>query len=218
MNVKGKKGAGASVFWDSGSTSNFVREGYAKSMGFTGRIEHLCVTTLGGDVKDITVTTYTCSLRDTDNKLNEFEAYGLDSITGVLTHMKFPSIKKLFPNLSNTIIRNLMRGNVVDFLIGLKHPSWQPDKAERAKGEGDFWIYRGKFGQCLGGRHPDIVEGTCRSDSFFTLNFVYHVNITRRDPTPHALTFCSERVTAYTHKAGFCETTQLGQTVCQPTS
>ena len=218
MNVKShRKGKEASVFWDGGSTSDFVREGYAKAMGFTGKIEHLCVTTLGGVVKDITVTTYSCSLRDTDNKLEEFEAYGLESITGVLTHISPTTIKKLFPNLSSKTIDLLIRGKIVDFLLGLKRPSWQPERAERAKGKGDLWIYRGKFGQCLGGRHPEIVEGTRHSDCHFTVNFVYYANVVKRDPTPHSLAFCSDRVSAYTHKAGFCETTQLGQTVCQAT-
>ncbi len=32
---------------------------------------------------------------------------------------------------------------------------------------------------------------------------------------PHSLDFCSERVSAYTHKAGFCESTRMGRNACQ---
>ena len=107
------------------------------------------------------------------------------------------------------------RGKGVDFLIGMKHPSWHPERAERARGSGDLWLFRGKFGSCIGGRHHEIKEETQRSDSLFSVNFAYHVNIVNETVVPHALDFCSERVSSYTHKSGFCESAMLGQSVCQ---
>ena len=44
-----KHGIFASVFWDLGCSSNFVREAFAKQMGYAGKEEHLCVTTLGNN-------------------------------------------------------------------------------------------------------------------------------------------------------------------------
>ena len=210
-----KKGMFASVFWDLGCTSNFVREEYAKLMGFKGKKERLCVTTLGGVVTDYTVTTYKCFLRDEDNVLRNFEAYGLKNITGSLTPIDTPKIKELFPHLTDKVVQYLERGKGVDFLIGMKHPSWHPERAERARGSGDLWLFRGKFGSCIGGRHHEIKEETQRSDSLFSVNFAYHVNIVNETVVPHALDFCSERVSSYTHKSGFCESAMLGQSVCQ---
>ena len=47
MQVKAcKKGLTASVFWDLGCTSNFVREQFAKACGFKGKSKKLIVKTL----------------------------------------------------------------------------------------------------------------------------------------------------------------------------
>ena len=77
MRVSGmKKGTFATVFWDLGSTSNFVREGYAQQCGFKGRTEKLCVTTLGGVTTEYRmVTTYACYFRDEDGIAIEFRAH-----------------------------------------------------------------------------------------------------------------------------------------------
>ena len=79
-----KKGVTAIVFYDGGCTSDFVKVSYAKKMGFKGKVERLSVTTLGGVVTDLTVMTYTCSLRDEDGILHEFEAYGLESVLSLI--------------------------------------------------------------------------------------------------------------------------------------
>ena len=63
----------ASVFWDLGCSSNFVRESFAKKMGFKGRKETLSVVTLGGVVTDYhEVTTYTCYLRSVSSEEMSF--------------------------------------------------------------------------------------------------------------------------------------------------
>ena len=49
MNVSSyKRGISVTVFWDLGSSSNFVLDSNAKKSGFEGREEHLSVTTLVG--------------------------------------------------------------------------------------------------------------------------------------------------------------------------
>ena len=206
MRVDGfKKGKVASVFWDLGCTSNFVREGYAKLCGFKGYKENLSVTTLGGVLTDYSsVTTYKCSIRDKDGERQHFEAYGLDCITGNLTMIDLIKIKKLFPHLADKDIRNLDRLGQVDILIGMEHPSWHPERAEKAKGGGDLWLFRGRFGSCIGGRHPEMKEGTCRSDSLFSVKHVYSSQVLVRPleekGTCHMLEFCSDRVSKYVYE------------------
>ena len=108
-------------------------------------------------------------------------------------------IQELFPRLDDKTIQSLLRTNNVDLLIGAKHPSWHPDKAEPAVGDkGDLWLYRGRFGVCIGGRHPTINEKTQRSDSLFHVNHTYHIKI--RSPNSvasHELEFCLDRVALY---------------------
>ena len=201
MNVKSsKKGAVASVFWDLGCTSNFVREAYAKLCCFKGFQENLSVKTLGGVVTDYcSVTTYKCYLRDVDGALQVFDAYGLESITGALTQIEVGVIRRLFPHLDDQTISSLKRASNVDFLIGMKHPSWHPERAERAKDGGDLWLYRGRFGVCIGGRHPQIEEGTRRSDSLFSVKHTYHADVLgyRVDAISHELEFCPKRCASY---------------------
>ena len=215
MNVSvTKSGKSASVFWDLGCSSNFVREEFAKQMGFSGKEEHLCVTTLGNVTTDYHVITYTCSMLDVNGEEYEFKAYGMDSITGALTRIGEGLVKKFFPHLPHDFVSKLLRRSKVDFLIGMKHPSWHPDKAERSQEGGDIWLYRGIFGTCVGGRHPNINEETRRSDSLFSVNFVYHANVNRVEEVPHSLVFCPERVAHYVHKTGYCENAYFGKSIC----
>ena len=187
----------ANVFWDLGSTSNFVTNKFAEKCGFKGKREDLNVTTLGGVTKDLTMTLYQCSLRDADGNMEKFEAYGMETITGGHKKICASKIKELFPHLTDQMIKILQRGEDVDILMGIGHLSWHPERVERAKGGGDFWICRGKFGSCLGGRYPGIVEKTYKSDSLFHVNQTYHAVTTRKDPQSHQLEFCKGRADAY---------------------
>ena len=198
MQVKGaRKGVVASVFWDLGCTSNFVRDDFAKLCGFKGRKEDLSVTTLGGVVSDMSVITYKCSLRDVNGNLEFFEAYGMDTITGTLSKISPSRIRKLFPHVSDESIRSLLRGDCVDVLIGISHPSWHPERVEKAKGGGDFWLYRGKFGACVGGRYQGMKEGTHRSKSLFSVNQSFHIvshPLLPDQSVSHELEYCPKRV------------------------
>ena len=141
MKVRAPKGYIASVFWDSGATSNFIREAFAKLCGFKGHKETLSVTTLGGVVtKYLVVTAYSCFLMDEDGIMVSFKAYDLECITGAVSRIPPSKMKKLFPNISTKMISCLERESRVDVLIGLPHPSWHPERAEKAAGDGDLWI------------------------------------------------------------------------------
>ena len=211
------KETAASVFWDLGSTSNFVREAFAKKMCFKGHQQQLCVTTLNGVVTDYEVTTYKCYIRDQNNDIYYFEAYGLECVTGALSSIDAASIKKLFPQLSEEAVASLLRAPVVDYLIGMGHPSWHPKRLERSSMGGDIWLYGGLFGSCVGGRHPDIREETRRSDQYFTVNFVYHADVSVVEKVgDHAFQYCPRRVASYIHKAGYCERLVAGQPLPRP--
>ena len=201
MNVRVSKRMWASVFWDLGSTSNFIRESFARACGFKGQEKTLSVVTLGGVEKDyLTVVSYNCRLTGIDGKVYSFTAYGMENITGALSVLKREVVQSLFPRLDDVTVQNLLRGANVDFLIGMKHPSWHPERAESAGGsDGDLWLYRGRFGVCIGGRHPMIMEETHKSDSLFHVNHVYHVNRLRSQDscTSHELQFCPNRVVGY---------------------
>ena len=200
MQVRVSRRRWASVFWDLGSTSNFIREAFAQSCGFKGREEMLSVTTLGGVETDhYKVILYTCRLMSVDGKVYQFEAYGLESITGTLSMLRQEVIQELFPQLDIKTIQSLLRNADVDVLIGAKHPSWHPERVEPAVGEdGDLWLYNGRFGVCIGGRHPMIKETTRKSDSLFHVNHMYHVNVhSPNSITSHELEFCPDRVNQY---------------------
>ena len=148
---KQRRGQYSPLLWDIGCTSNFVPEAHTKQCGFKGTPKQLSVTTLGGVTTDyLSVMVYTCFLREADGTLQTFEAHGMESITGALTQLNSGIIKRIFPHLDEHKIRQLKRADQVDFLIGIKHASWHPERAERTK-DGDFWVYRGRFGVCGGG-------------------------------------------------------------------
>ena len=92
-------------------------------MRFRGRRQCLCFTTLSGVVTDYKVTTYNCFIRDRSNKVYNFEAYGLECVTGSLSTIDSGSIKRLFPDISEAEVQSLVRAPNVDFLIGMSHPS-----------------------------------------------------------------------------------------------
>ena len=147
-----RKRTQASVFFDAGSDSNFVNERYAMQQNFKGEKVNLCVRTLGGEEKNfIEVTVYTCFLVDTNGETVEFEAYGMKTITDSVTQLDLTTIQRLFPHLPRREVNQIMRGGQVDFLIGMYYASWHPNRAEKSEGGGDLWVYRNRFGVCIGG-------------------------------------------------------------------
>ena len=222
MDVPGpRKGVSCKVFFDLGSTSHFVREAFAKLMKFKGVRVRLCVTTLAGVVTEYVVTKYTCSMRDKNNQLFHFSAYGLESVTGTLGGLDSRLIKRWFPNLADVDVEYLKRtSSNVDYLIGAQKPSWHPVRTERAEHGGDLWLFEGQFGMCLSGSHPDIRETSeKRSVHYFDVNFELETLADKPElPSSHTLEYCPERVKSYVHKSGFCESSHLGQPVCNPSA
>ena len=199
MQVPVVKSKLASIFYDLGCSSNFVRDEFAKSCGFKGIQQKLSVKTLGGVITDYTVIEYSCYLKDINGEVRYFKAYGMDSITGEVSSIDSNKIMSIFPHISLKEAKKLTRMNHVEILIGMPHPSWHPERAERARGGGDFWIFRGLFGSCVGGRHPEIADATRKSKSLFTVVHTYHVQVgVHQDQNDsHYLEFCPRRVEKY---------------------
>ena len=61
-------------------------------------------------------------------------------------------LRKLFPTVMGA--RKLCRASRVHYLIGLSKVSWQPDRALKAEGGGDFRLWQNNFGSCIGGSNP----------------------------------------------------------------
>ena len=76
-------------------------------------------------------------------------------------------MKQMFPSVVGA--HTLSVDSEVDFLIGLGKASWQPQRAIKAAGGGDFWIWENSFGSCIGGSHPLVNSFTSRSDSLYTV-------------------------------------------------
>ena len=130
----------------------------------------------------------------------EFKAYGLESVTGVVSNLPQSKLKQLFPGVSEKTLMSVTRGSQVVVLISIYHSSWQPKPLTQAVGGGDLWLYENRFGRCVGGRHPEVYEGTRRSDQIFTVN-VNHARVSKvsgNSSSSHELEFCPERaVVAY---------------------
>ena len=156
------------VLWDSACSAIFVRHDHAKEMGFPFKNKRLRVSMLGGHLKEIDGVIYQCKVRDQNGKVYEFEAHGLDEVTGEMGRPISKEImRQLFPNV---IGAHSMSGVAkVDYLIGLSQASWHPQRTQKACGGGDFWLWENAFGSSLGGSHPLVDSYTNRSDSLYTV-------------------------------------------------
>ena len=171
------------------------RENFAKLCGFKGQSRTLSVTTLGNvTTEHLTVIEYDCLLRDRYGKMMSFKAYGLEHLTGQVTQMSANKLTELFPGVPLATLNQMLRGSRVDVLIGLGHFSWQPKRKIRASGGGDFWLCENRFGTCYGGRHPEVYEGTKRSDDLFTVNVDHSAFFAQAMPAASSPRFCSSSV------------------------
>ena len=110
---------------------------------------------------------------DLDGNIEEFEAQGLDEITGPnACPLSAGQIRDLFPRLIRC--KDLIGPDIVYYLIGIGKASWQPDKVMRADLGGDLWLYKNRFGRCLRGYHPWIVgEQLKATQVYYLINTLY---------------------------------------------
>ena len=104
--------------------------------------------TIGGYVKTIDNIIYKCQISDQDGNIEELVAHGLGEVTGSLQNpLTEQQLRKMFPGNSN--VRKLVGTKRVNYLLGLSNPCWQSEQVTKAKGGGDFWLYRCRFGTCI---------------------------------------------------------------------
>ena len=141
------------VLWDRWSTNHYVHNSQARRMGFPSRRETMRVLTFGGDMKTIDRIIYRCQISDQEGNIEEFVAHGLDKVTRVLSNpLMLKQLKQMFSN--NPMINRPAGTQRVDYFPGLCNPSCQLEHVTNSNGWGDFWLYRSRFGDCLGGSHP----------------------------------------------------------------
>ena len=128
---------------------------------------------------------------------SKLEKLGLEKITGAVSRIQPSKLKKLFPGVSPEKLKSMERGTRVDILIGIANFSWQPVRVKRASGGGDFWMCENRFGVCYGGSHPEVSEGTKRSNDLFHVNVdhsTFYADTVPAAQVSHLLEFCPSRV------------------------
>ena len=170
-----------------------MREEHAREIGFKGKVVKLKVSTLGGNVVEKASTLYDCHIRDEAGVLHSFTAYGLEKVVGEIENsLNMDMLRELFPSLSEPELMKLIRMKNVDFLMGLSHPSWHPEKAERARTvEGDLWVFRSRFGTCVAGSHPDLKDKRDVIGSVHSVLHVYKAEVLESEI--HDFEFCPKR-------------------------
>ena len=70
-------------------------------------------------------------------------------------------------------MRDIERRSVtdpVDYLVGLDEAGLQPIRGHKAKGGGEFYVWKNSFGRCIGGRHKMIASAPEKnSAAMFTI-------------------------------------------------
>ena len=112
---------------------------------------------MGNIEKTYNTRQYQFTLRTYSGKKVSVTAFGMDRITGPVTKLNTSALAKLFPTYD---LESLQRkSNRVDILLGCDYFGFFP-KYEEAKCGENLRVIRGKFGVCLQGAHPDLVEQT----------------------------------------------------------
>jgi len=88
------------TLWDTACSGLFVRNAHAREKGFTSRHKRLKVVTLGGEIKEMDTVIFDCKIKDLRGNFYEFQAHGLDEVTGALdTDLGKELMERLFPGI-----------------------------------------------------------------------------------------------------------------------
>ena len=143
------------VLWDTATDSNYVRLNHAKAMRFPYKMETVVVQMVGGRIQKKVLPVYKCLIKDLVGKGRQFFVLGLKEITrDMFCSLTRQQLCNLFPGDQG--VEKLGVKHNVDFMIGLDHGGWQPQRVTKAAKGGDLWIWSNEWGQCIGGRHPWI--------------------------------------------------------------
>ena len=113
--------------------------------------------TVGDHLEENIFPVYRCQIKDLKGKLLTFFAVALSRITGdMFCPLTRVQLKHLFPKVKE--IENMCVTDPVDYLIGSDEAGLQPIRGHKAKGGGEFYVWKNSFGQCIGGRHELIAS------------------------------------------------------------
>ena len=117
----------------------------------------LHVITMGNVEKTYNTRQYQFTLRIYSGKKVSVTVFGMDRITGPVTKVNISALATLFPTYDPESLQR--ETNRVDILLGCDYFGFFPKYEEAMCGE-NLRVIRGKFGVCLQGAHPDLVEQT----------------------------------------------------------
>ena len=145
------------TMWDSAATISLITNETVRKLGLKGQPVSLTIVKAGGTSENISSFKYTVNLYDECGVMVEFIVYGITKISTSIESINVASVIEMLPGTCNTDI--IRPEGEVDILIGLDYAAFHPQMLQNKE---HLVLYRNRFGKCLGGTHPRLVEGTER--------------------------------------------------------
>lgn len=143
------------TLWDGGSTLSLITFKKANELQLKGKEVKLAVTKVGGETEEIASCKYELGMKDQNGKSVYVLLYGIDKISTELESIDLSGVSQLFPS---TLLNELHRpSGEIDVLIGFEYAGFHPT---RKRSNGHLLVMENRFGKCLGGSHPVLIEKT----------------------------------------------------------
>ena len=155
------------TLWDSAATISMITNDAARKLGLRGQPVSLTIVKAGGTSERISSFKYTINIYDECGTLIELVAYGIPKISTSIKPIKINSVVELFPGTCNADVTR--PEGEVDLLVGLDYAAFHPQIIQN---KDHLVLYRNRFGKCLGGTHPMLVESTERVIESAYVNFL----------------------------------------------
>ena len=140
-------------FFDPGSTTCLVRQGFVDRLGLVGKDCTQLVQPAGHPVEKWETKAYLLQLPDRKGVIENVLAYSLQEITGDIDEVDLLAIKELFPNLAEEQLKR--PAGAVDILIGVNYAHLHPVPKDVV---GDMRLLESRFGSgiVIDGSHPRV--------------------------------------------------------------
>ena len=164
----------ANVFWDGGSTLSFITTKKAEQLNLKGRQMNLSMVTVGGQTTQLESYEYPVVLWDEDDNRVEVKAIGIEKISSSISKINKKEAARIFQIEESKINRPV--GGEVDMLIGLQYAAFHPMPVQT---DGHLVLYRNRFGNTIGGNHPEICEDTKIDESCSHVRLAVAMHVTQ---------------------------------------
>ena len=157
MQVKAKTSieSPVTVFWDNGATLSLITFDAARRLKLKGKQRKITVTAVGAGKETIDSSVYELPLIDQNGERVLFKVYGIEKISTRVKRVDVDKVVHLFSNLKPST-KERPEGSI-DVLIGFEYAGFHPVTIQSA---GHLVLVRNRFGECLGGSHPELIEET----------------------------------------------------------